>query len=344
MKRRRVIPEKDLAPYMVRYADDSLVSRVKALYEQQKRVWPGFRRGHEAMLKAGRRSFELDKGRVICQHTPHRMQSVSARVDPVSVQKRSCFLCPESLHPEERGITHGNEYLILCNVSPIFDQHVVISHQHHRPQTIRTSFADAMTLAHELSPHFSLIYNGPRCGASVPDHLHFQAFPGQNLPLQNQVRRDDHLNVGATVRHGDDILITALKDSSRRFLTFRSRNRTALSFWFFETLATLENEQDGGDHEPMINFVMTCIDSQWELILFPRAKHRPDCFHGTGDSRLLISPGAIDMAGVIVVPRKTDYERMSAGILRGIYQEVTIREDRFSRLLDALMREGKSIR
>jgi hypothetical protein len=339
----RAITERDLAPYLARYADDSLVSRVKALYDQQKHVWPEFRRGHEAMLRAERRVIELDNCRVICQHTPHRMQSVSARVDPVSIQKRSCFLCPASLHPEERGITYGNEYLILCNISPIFDHHVVISHQHHRPQAIRTSFADAMTLARELSPHFSLIYNGPRCGASAPDHLHFQAFPEQNLPLQNQVWRDDHVNVRATVRHGDDILITASKNSSRRFLTFKSRNRTALCLWFFEALAALKSEQDDGNDEPMINLVIACRGNQWELILFPRAKHRPDCFHDRGDGQFLISPGAIDMAGVVVVPRKTDYERMTAEILKDIYQEVTIREERFSRLLDALMRQSKPI-
>ena len=343
MKRRRVIRERDLAPYLVRYADDSLVSRVKALYEQQKHVWPGFRRGHEAMLKAECRSFEFDNGRVICQHTPHRMQSVSARVDPVSVQKRSCFLCPASLHPEERGITVGNEYLILCNVSPIFDQHVVISHQHHRPQAIRTSFADAITLTRELSPHFSLIYNGPRCGASAPDHLHFQAFPRENLPLQDQVWRDDPVTVRTIVRDGSDILITASKNLSRHFLTFRSPNRTALALWFFDTLAALKTDEDDGGDEPMINLVMAWRDNQWEVILFPRAKHRPDCFHERGDTQLLISPGAIDMAGVVVVPRKTDYERMTAEILEGIYQEVTIREDRFSRLLDTLMRKGKSM-
>ena len=337
---RNTVTEADLAPYLARYADDTLVSRIKALYDHQKHVWPEFRRGHEAMARAQHKTIRLKNCSVLCQYTPHRMRSVSAKVDPSSVRKRSCFLCPGSLQTEEKGLIYGKEYLILCNIAPIFDLHLVISHQHHLRQTIRNRFADAMALAQDLSPHFALIYNGPRCGASVPDHLHFQAFPGQNIPLRAQLRDDRHTSVHIPILSTPEIRITAPVGFSRRFLTLESTDRATLSFWFFRILEILRGGQDDGADEPRVNLVMVFRNDQWELVVFPREKHRPSCFHRSGESQLLISPGAIDMGGFFVIPRKRDYEKVDAQVLEGIYQEVTIREDRFSRLIDALMRES----
>jgi len=333
----RIIPDSDLAPYIARYPDHSLASRMKALYDQQKRIWARLRRGHEDMRKAQIRRIELENQWVLCLHSPHRIESVSARVDVHSIANRPCFLCPQNLYDQEKGLPYGDDYAILCNVSPIFDFHLVITHRDHVPQQIEGHLDDALRLVQDLSPQFVLIYNGPRCGASAPDHLHFQAFPRGNLPLEDQIWGDHPSQIPGIVTGREGILMAAPHGFSRRFLTFDSDHRGALSFWFHRTLETLA-KTTGMTGEPMINLVMAYHEGQWRMILFPRERHRPRCYHNRGDRQLLISPGAIDMAGVFVIPRENDYHRIDARILRGIYEEVTLSEDRFSRLMEELER------
>lgn len=337
MWHQRIIHEEDLEPYLWRYSNRSLSSRMRALYDQQKQGWPEFHRGHDAMKRAQTRRVDLENCWVFCRYTPHRMASVSARVDPLSILKRPCFLCPENLYPHEKGLEWGDDYLILCNVSPIFDFHLVITHRDHVPQHIQANFDTALRLTRDLSPYFILIYNGPRCGASAPDHLHFQAIPRQNLPLEAQVWEEHNSRVHGIVIKREGILIAAPTDFSRRFLTLESNDPAVLSFWFCQTLEALA-KTEAPSSEPMINLVMTYRDRNWQMTLFPRDRHRPRCYHDQGESQLLISPGAIDMAGVFVVPRKKDYQRADAATLHGIYQEVTLDKGRFSFLIEQLVK------
>jgi len=289
------------------------------------------------MKRAQTRCIELGASWVLCQYTPHRITSVSARVDPVSVRKRPCFLCPQNLYPEEKGLAYTEDYLILCNVSPIFDLHLVITHCQHVPQSIQPHFDMALRVAQDLSPDFVLIYNGPRCGASAPDHLHLQAFPAQNLPLPAQLWVDDLSGADGIVMNCETIRIAAPTGFSRNFLTFESRDPSILSHWFRQTLQILAQIEPVSS-EPMINLVMAHGGKGWKMILFPRGKHRPDCYHREGDNQLLISPGAIDMAGVFVIPRQRDFHRVDATILRDIYKEVSLDENRFSRVIAELIR------
>jgi hypothetical protein len=266
------------------------------------------------------------------------MASVSASVDPNSILGRPCFLCPDNLYPEEKGLACSNDYLILCNVSPVFDFHLVIIHRNHVPQQIEPHFDTLLGLTRDLSPDFVVIYNGSRCGASAPDHLHFQAFPAQILPLESQIWADRGAEVNGVIVKRDGILIAAPEGFFRHFLVFESTNPTILSSWFGQTLEALANEESAA-REPMINLVMGYTDGQWKVILFPRERHRPRCYHGPGRSQLLISPGAIDMSGVFVIPRKQDYDAVEAETLRGIYQEVTLHQDRFTGLIRELAGE-----
>jgi hypothetical protein len=143
--------------------------------------------------------------------------------------------------------------------------------------------------------------------------------------------------VQETIVKGNRIVIAAPKGFLRRFLIFESEDPAILSTWFQQTLEVLATF-DMGRGEPMINLLMEYRDSRWKMILFPREKHRPGCYYGKQDKQLLISPGVIDMAGVFVIPRKTDYHTVDTAILRGVYQEVTIQADRFSLLLETLIK------
>jgi hypothetical protein len=266
---------------------------------------------------------------------PHRIASTSARVDARSIEKRSCFLCPENLYPQEKALAYREDYFILCNVSPIFDYHVVITHRDHVPQQLNVHFHRALALARDLAPHFVVIYNGPRCGASAPDHLHFQAFPRENLPLESQVWRDQSRHGHEILIESDEIRIAAPRGFSRNFLIFESRESDVLAKRFHQTLGALSEVEDSIG-EPMINLIMEYREGTWRLILFPRGKHRPQCYYGGQDGQLLISPGAIDMAGVFIIPRKKDYHKVSPRILRDIYQDVTLSEQRFANLTQNL--------
>ncbi len=331
----RIVDEGDLTPYIAGHDDRSLVSRVKALYEQQKRFWPQFRRGHEAMQKGHTRRVQIGSHWVLCQYNPARLASVSAQVDPHSTKNRSCFLCPENLYPQEKGMAYGKNYCILCNVSPIFDFHLIIIHREHIPQQIQGHFDAVLRLTRDLSPHFVLIYNGPRCGASVPEHLHFQALPGQYLPAESQIWAHHTLSPDEILTDDGDILVAAPTGFSRRFLVLKSKNSSLVSRWFHQALEALA-EAGGSMGEPMINLVAAYREGQWRMILFPRSKHRPSWYYDRRGRQLLISPGAIDMAGVFVIPRKRDYHRVDAEILSGIYQEVTLGKDQFSRAIEWL--------
>jgi hypothetical protein len=331
---KRIISEAELAPYTHPGVDRTLASQVNALYEQQKHVWPRFRQAHDGLMKAKVRRVELGGVWVLCQYTPHRMASVSAQVDPAAIRSRLCFLCPERLDPEERGLSYGDEYLILCNVSPIFDLHLVISHRDHVPQQIGDHFDATLRLIRALSPHFNLIYNGPRCGASAPDHLHFQAFPSRNLPLEAQLG-DHPPGIGGVLVERAGILVAAPTGFHRHFIVFQGQDPVLLSSWFRRALEVLA-EPEATAEEPMINLMMTYRDGRWQVVLFPRDKHRPRCYSDQGSDRILISPGAIDMAGLFVIPREKDYDTVDAELLRDIYGEVTLADDRFSQLVEAL--------
>ncbi|NIQ39114.1 MAG: DUF4922 domain-containing protein [Proteobacteria bacterium] len=335
MWEKRIVRNQNLAPYTKQHGNRGLSSRVWALYGQQREAWPEFRRGHDAIREAQTRWVWLESCWVLCQYMPHRIASASARVDPPSIEKRSCFLCPENLYPQEKALAYGEDYFILCNVSPIFDYHVVITHRDHVPQQLNEHFQRALTLARDLAPHFVVIYNGPRCGASAPDHLHFQAFPRDNLPLESQVWVDQSRHGHEIIIESDKIRIAAPRGFSRHFLIFESRDSDVLSERFHQTLGALSEDEDSIG-EPMVNLIMGYRGSTWRLILFPRRKHRPQCYYGTQDDQLLISPGAIDMAGMFIIPRKRDYHKVSPKILRDIYHEVTLSERRFANLTQNL--------
>ena len=119
--------------------------------------------------------FEFDGFHIKVQFNPGRLISTAAKVDAASIKERKCFLCPENLPPAQRGIPYDGDFLVLCNPFPIFPEHFTISSLRHTPQLIRDSFAALLSLTRDLGSRYAVLYNGPKCGASAPDHLHFQA-------------------------------------------------------------------------------------------------------------------------------------------------------------------------
>lgn len=320
----KIITESELSPYLDG-GERTLGHFARALIRQQKEMWPMLQDGYEALAEARVKRMKVKEASVVVQYNPRRIRSVAARVDKASVEARRCFLCADALPPEERGIAYGDDLIILCNPFPILEDHLSIVHREHVEQRLNGNVESLLRLARDLGPQFFVLYNGPRCGASAPDHLHFQACSRHLLPIDNDLGPNDadmaaHCDACAEGR--DSFELFTLEGAARSVVVFRGNRIAILADWIYRTLGELAEGDPGA--EPMVNMICLYDKANWTVYLFPRARHRPARFFAQGDEQLLVSPGAIDMAGVIVVPEPAHFEKITAEDVRAIYAEVSL--------------------
>ena len=313
----RIINERELAPYL-KSRDGGLAARVAALIEHQKNSWPLLREGYAAFAEIETKSIEANGSRAIIQHNPRRIASTAARVDKASVEARRCFLCAASLLPEEKGIAYDEGLVILCNPFPILDKHLSIVHREHIAQKIEGNVEALLMMARDLGSDFFVLYNGPECGASAPDHLHFQA-ASRNLPIEDELRRME----SESKRENDNkVELFALSGFNRSAIIFRGSDSGRLARSIYRAVSELSLMT--GKAEPMINIICAHEEGEWTVYLFPRARHRPACYFAEGEQRLTVSPGAIDMAGLVVVPDRDDFAKVDAERVGQIFSEVSM--------------------
>ncbi|HLG16324.1 MAG TPA: DUF4922 domain-containing protein [Blastocatellia bacterium] len=322
----RLISAHELAPYVKRDGGPPFGALAAALVEHQKEHWLMMREGYDAFAQIEAKRFDGEGWHVIVQHNPRRINSTSARVDADSVQARPCFLCSENLPDDEEGIPYGEELVILCNPFPVLDRHLSIVHREHVEQKIEGNVEQLLRLAMDLGPEYFVLYNGPRCGASAPDHLHFQACSRALLPIEEDMLADQpdaaaHCDACDDAARGEFELFT-LSTCGRTPVVFRGGVGSQIAEWIYRTIAELRGDPDAD--EPMINIICTHDRRGWTVFLFPRARHRPACFFEEGDDRLIVSPGAIDMAGVVVVPEARHFARIGAAEIEAIFSEVSL--------------------
>jgi len=308
----KIISDGELAPYLGSAAG-TLASRVVALIEQQKTTWPLLREGYESLRAAEYRRITLprtDGSEVVIQLNPKRIRSTAARVDSATIQGRRCFLCPANLPPDEKGIAYGSDLVIMCNPYPVLERHVSIIHREHVPQRIEGNLEPLLELARDLGPEYFVLYNGPQCGASAPDHLHFQACSRELLPIEADLARS-----------APSPQVFRLVGCGRGVIVYRADRREELAGTIYQTIERLEGLSDP---EPMINIIAIYEQREWTVYLFPRAVHRPASFYAEGEQRLTISPGAIDMAGVVVMPDEDQFMRITAEQVGQVFSEVSL--------------------
>src|SRR3989442_3533404 len=160
-----------------------MIREIDDLFQQQIQSWPRLAKGVEGLAHAKTRPVRIDWFDVFIRHIPHRVSSTTAAVDRDSIAKRPCFLCAGNLDPEEEGVQFGTDFTIYCNPFPIVDHHLTIVYKKHGMQHIANRFGDMLDLAAAL-PGYFVIYNGPECGASAPDHMHFQAGSRKLFPIE----------------------------------------------------------------------------------------------------------------------------------------------------------------
>ena len=337
-----IISERELFDYLKDPRDRSLSARANALVEQQRRAWPLLAQGVAALAEIETRRVPVASSEVVIQHNPHRIRSTAAAVDKSSVEKRPCFLCAENLPPEEKGIAYGEDLGIFCNPFPILSRHLTIVHQRHVEQTIAGNFESLLGLAVDLAPDYFALYNGPQCGASAPDHLHFQACSRQLLPIADDLNAE----ITADPAHceiceagpRDQFELFTMAGCGRSVIVLRGNRLEEVARWFYRVVEELPRLE--GHIEPMMNIICTFERDTFTTFLFPRTKHRPASFFAEGEARLIVSPGAIDMAGVIVTPRREDFMRLDGRRIEAIFAEVSPTDEQVNEILERVTEEG----
>ncbi len=329
----RLLSVEELLTVSANRIDATLNDKARALLKQQVANWPMLSKAVAGLDQVEYKKFSVKGAEVLAQFNPKRIISTGAKVDAATIQKRPCFLCVENLPAEEKGISFGDELVVLCNPFPVLRDHLVISSRRHTPQTIAGNLGVLLDLAKELGSEWFTLYNGPRCGASAPDHLHFQACPRIGVPLFADLELQ--LECQPTT-----LQFAAVSDYRIRLMIGCGGNREQMIFWFNRALRQLSAVL-GGDDEPMINLIVTYQYGQWTIFIMPRGKHRPDCYYAEGDAKLTVSPAAIDLAGVMVVPEASHFARITGEALERIYDEVTIGQDKLDAWLAGINRDNE---
>jgi ribosomal protein S18 acetylase RimI-like enzyme len=302
------------------------------LLSEQKKTWEDLREGYKSLRNIRERDVLCRGFSIRLQQNFERIKSSLADVGKKSANERRCFLCLNHLPESQRGILYQNDYLILCNPMPVFSSHFTISHLDHRRQAIVEHIDTFLQLMSDFGSGWMVLYNGPQCGASAPDHLHFQAIPSGQMPVEKEIRGKKRLTLMTQV---GSVSLYRLRDVGRAVIILEGDNPMAVGGVFKGFLKAL-GEILLVNEEPMINIAGFHKKRKYCLVIFPRRKHRPGAFFKEGDARVVVSPGVIDMGGVFITPVEKDFYRLDAALAEAIYGEVSLEGEIVERAIGAL--------
>jgi glycosyltransferase involved in cell wall biosynthesis len=293
----------------------SLAAICQSFYDSQKKTWPKLAEACGALSSVKTRELSGEY-KVYLQYNPARAVSSGAAVDAQSIRSRPCFLCQDNLPTEQKGILYKSKFLILCNPAPIFKNHFTIATLKHEPQEIAFALPSLLQMAADFSPEYAILYNGPACGASAPDHLHFQMVPQNVLPFLREARGI------ALFKKISSVEYRIGQGFDRCVMIMESGHKKALREGFLRWL-DVAREDMAMNEEPMINMVCVYTRNKWRMVIFLRRKHRPDAYFAEGSQRIFVSPGAVDMAGILITPLLDNYRHLDYKAVREIYREVS---------------------
>lgn len=307
---------------------------LKPFFEDQLAVWDTAWKNYTALSLAREKTITLEKYVTKIQLNPARITSATAKIDPISIQQRPCFLCQSNRPKEQWAIPILGHYSVLVNPFPIFDRHLTIADNDHTPQCIENRIEDMLNLA-EMLNDYVVFYNGPQAGASAPDHMHFQAGNKGFLPLEKMWRQipSDMLRTyrKATLR--------SLDTGSHDAFVIESEDISSASVMFHFLLNKMKEESNMD--EPLMNILVWREYHKWIVCIFPRVKHRPTQYLAENKKGVLVSPGAVEMGGVFVLSREEDFKQITITDIIHIYWEVCISPKFFIKLKRSLCRNPK---
>ena len=285
----------------------SITSPLYRYFDRQLRLWPETRDRYRELTHVETRDLNVGSSTFEVQFNPARIRSTGATISKEAVAARPCFLCKANRPQVQMTKIQNADYELLVNPYPILPMHFTIPMRRHQPQQIRGMYGEMIQLLKNY-PDLMVFYNGPMCGASAPDHAHLQAGTSGILPLQREWQRLSR-NLTEVARRGEDATLSVIEDYPCAALAIRSRSRRGSERMFATLYHALPKVPD--QTEPMLNVVAWRADDEYVSVVFPRRKHRPDCYYKDNDEKLLVSPGALDMSGLIITPRREDFERIT---------------------------------
>lgn len=297
---------------------------IETLRLDQLNNWPLAKKNYNGLKQVKMRKMDIEGCQVQVQFNPERVRSTTAKVDTKSIKERACFLCTGNRPMAQKGVQISGSYEALINPFPIFEKHLTIPHVTHKKQQLSEALPDLLTISHQLTDYI-LFYNGPHCGASAPDHLHFQAISRESIPIFNWGEE-----FGIPIFQNEKLKISTIKHVALHGLQFESDRKQTLLKVLKESIALLPNKAE--HYEPMFNLLCKFKHGKWNVILIPRSKHRPEMYFADGEEHFAISPASVDLGGVLVLPFQKDFERVTAQIVKNAIQEVSFS----AKMLDVL--------
>jgi hypothetical protein len=327
-----LVQEKILTSFDGKTPGSSLPALSRNLLKEQKNSWLDLSLGYEALGRVRVKELRCNGFSVRLHHNPGRIKSTTAPVDQKSIDKRPCFLCLENLPEPQRGILYREDFIVLCNPFPISPEHYTIAHINHLSQSFEGTVSTFLKMARDFSPDFSVFYNGPESGASAPHHLHFQAIARGILPIEKEIADKASL---AFVKYIDAAPLFRAKNVGREVIIMEGENCNVIGNSLTNIISAMKSVLSS-PAEPRMNLLCSYDRNKWRVVIFPRQRHRPSVYFLPGDERILISPGLVEMGGIVVTPIGKDFDMVDEELVRNIYAEVSVDEETIQKILEAL--------
>ena len=311
-------------------ADSLTESPVIRFFHRQLQTWPEVRQRYRDLQQVETRELVTDTITLQAQWNPARIGSTGAKIDAKSIAERPCFLCAKNRPQAQMHRMVDGKYELLVNPFPILPVHFTLPTMKHQPQRILSMYDEMLKLA-ERNTDLTILYNGPSCGASAPDHAHLQAVSSGCLPLQQSWQRLSR-NLSEVIKDEEDNGIWQVADYPAAAFVICSYNKSVGERLFRRLYDCLPPAED--QMEPMMNIIMWRSGDAVLSVVLPRRKHRPDCYVATGDAQYIISPGAVDMGGLIITPREQDFRRVTPELILTIYHELSLTQEQMQQVVE----------
>lgn len=306
--------------------EDSSISR---FFNRQLEVWTDARHRFRDLKHVETRQFS---DQLKLQWNPARIVSTGAKIDKKTLGERPCFLCDKNRPKEQMSKQIDEKFHLLVNPFPILPVHFTIPARKHQPQLIYKNYGEMHRFI-SLYSDLMVFYNGPKCGASAPDHLHFQAGTNGILPLQTNWQRLSR-NLTDIISLNDEEKISVVRDFIVPAFVIISKSAESDEALFRRLYKAMP--QRGDETEPMMNIISWRKGEEFISVVIPREKHRPEAYFAEGDAQFVVSPGALDMSGLIITPREEDFRKLTEEKALSLLQECGVSEEKVNAIIAKL--------
>lgn len=306
--------------------EDSSISR---FFNRQLEVWTDARHRFRDLKHVETRQFS---DQLKLQWNPARIVSTDAKIDKKTLGERPCFLCDKNRPKEQMSKQIDEKFHLLVNPFPILPVHFTIPARKHQPQLIYKNYGEMHRFI-SLHSDLMVFYNGPKCGASAPDHLHFQAGTNGILPLQTNWQRLSR-NLTDIISLNDEEKISVVRDFIVPAFVIISKSAESDEALFRRLYKAMP--QRGDETEPMMNIISWRKGEEFISVVIPREKHRPEAYFAEGDAQFVVSPGALDMSGLIITPREEDFRKLTEEKALSLLQECGVSEEKMNAIIAKL--------